>query len=73
MKPVFHNRNQDIQITVHEKPARIDQGRLSHECVKLDPVVETDLTSYLMNVFVVVEKSVSGRDMRQQLLGSIEQ
>ena len=43
MNPVFHNRNQDIQITIEEKPARIDQERLSHECVNLDPVFETAL------------------------------
>ena len=43
MNPVFHNRNQDIQITIQEKPARIDQEQPPRECVNLDPVFETVL------------------------------
>ena len=43
MNPVFHNTNQDIQIKIQEKPARIDQERLSYESVNLDPVFETAL------------------------------
>ena len=43
MNPVFHSGNQEIQIAIQEKPARMDQEQLFRECVNLDPVFEAAL------------------------------
>ncbi|BFU93165.1 MAG: hypothetical protein NTAFB01_43520 [Nitrospira sp.] len=42
-RAAFPSRSQAIQEAVEEKLARLDQGRLSRECAKLDPVFEKTL------------------------------
>ena len=37
---VFQNRSQAIQAAVGEKLTRLQRGRLSIECAKLDPALE---------------------------------
>ena len=39
-KSVFPNRSRAIQSAVSEKLARMERGRLSSECAKLDPQIE---------------------------------
>ena len=40
---IFPNRSQAIQAAVQEKLARLEQGRLARECLKLDPDYEETL------------------------------
>ena len=40
---IFPNRSQAIQAAVQEKLARLGQGRLARECLKLDPNYEKAL------------------------------
>jgi Arc/MetJ-type ribon-helix-helix transcriptional regulator len=40
---VFPNRSKALQEAVEEKLARLDRGRLSRECAKLDKKIERSL------------------------------
>ena len=40
---MFPSRSQAIEVAVQEKLARLDQGRLARECVRLDPDFEKAL------------------------------
>lgn len=40
---VFPNRSKALQEAVQEKLARLDRGRLSRECAKLDKKIERSL------------------------------